>query len=177
MTSPVLDRVVLAEAHWPASPADTPGSLPAIAGFVLSAFNPLVVEVAERCLRAHFGPPPAGRDGDRTAIVLASVRGDVTTADAVAAAVAAGTRVPPLLFFQSNPNAVLGHVAARWGLAGPVVCASPATEPGTDALACADLLFAAGEADRALVIVADLATGRGDNDQAVARLVTARGRA
>ncbi|MGW5053893.1 beta-ketoacyl synthase chain length factor [Actinokineospora sp. NPDC004072] len=153
-----LDRVaVLAEARWSGPDA------PAIAGFVVSNFNPMVAEVARRCF-AQRPPRP------RTGVVLASVRGDTATAAAIAAAVAAGRRVPPLLFFQSNPNAVLGHIAARWGLIGPLVCASPTGEPLADALACAELL--ADEADEVLVITADLARTPDDTDQAHALLVT-----
>ncbi|WP_211239328.1 hypothetical protein [Actinokineospora inagensis] len=166
---------VLASARWPESSVDAAGgdTVAPVAGFVVSLFNPLVAEVAERCLRAYYGQPPAAR-GERTAIVLASVNGDVTSADVVAAAVAAGVRVQPLLFFQSNPNAVLGHVAARWGLAGPVVCTSPTGDPTADAAACAELLFAAGDADAALLITADIAGDTGDRAEAV--LVGARER-
>ncbi|WP_018681765.1 beta-ketoacyl synthase chain length factor [Actinokineospora enzanensis] len=173
-TVPTVDDgpTVLASARWPESDEDT---LPAIAGFVVSTFNPLVAEVAERCLRGYYGAPPATIG--RTAVVLASVRGDVTTADTVAAALAAGKRVPPLLFFQSNPNAVVGYVTSRWGMTGPVVCTSPTGEPMADAMASAGLLFAADEADAALVIVAEQASGASDSDRAAAVLVTARGRA
>jgi len=172
---------VHARAVWPAADGD---ALPPIAGFIVSSFNPLVAEVAERCLRAHYGHPPAdpGRAAT-TAVVLASVRGDTTTATAVADALATGRRVPPLLFFQSNPNAVVGHIAARWGLAGPVVCTSPAGDALADGLAVAGLLLADGAATEVLVITADLAadapdaggtspgTDAGDRDAAVAVLV------
>jgi Beta-ketoacyl synthase, N-terminal domain len=157
---------VLARAEWPVGPADT---LPAIAGFVVSSFSPLVAEVAERCLTARYGTAPAATE--RTGVVLASVAGDVATTDAVAAALAAGRRVPPLLFFQSNPNAVVGYVTERWGLFGPVVCLSPAGDPYTDALDAAALLFDDGAADEVLVITADLAHGPGERDHAVAVLV------
>ncbi|MFJ8044003.1 hypothetical protein ACIRBX_26225 [Kitasatospora sp. NPDC096147] len=104
-------------------------------------------------------PPPTP---DRTGLVLASTSGDRATARAIDTAAASGRRVPPLLFFQSNPNAVLGHVAARWGLTGPVVAISPpkATAPGQvhqDALELAALLLADGDADRILVITAEQA--------------------
>lgn len=63
------------------------------------------------------------------------------------------------MFFQSNPNAVLGHIAARWGLTGPVVAISPARAvPGqvpSDALDLAALLLADGDADQVLVIAAE----------------------
>ena len=113
-----MTTVVLARAAWPADDADI--ELPAVAGFIESAFSLLVAAVAERCLSGYFGVPPAALAlGERTAIALATSTGDLATAAAVAAAVQAGLRVPPLLFYQSNPNAVAGYVAARWGLAGP----------------------------------------------------------
>ena len=52
--------------------------------------------------------------GKVTAIVMVTALGDVTSATRVAAAVDAGKRVSPLLFFQSVPNAVAGYLAARW---------------------------------------------------------------
>ncbi len=171
-----VDLVVLAMAQWPVPGAE----LTPVAGFVVSSFNPLVAEVAARCLRSCFGEPPAPAEfGDGTAIVLASVRGDTGTATAVADAVRTGRRVPPLLFFQSNPNAVVGHVAARWGLAGPVVCISPSVDAPADALtdaladglAAADLVITDGDATAALVIVADQADADGAADRAVAVLV------
>jgi hypothetical protein len=168
-TPPVAagEPVVLARAEW--SVGDP---LPQIAGFVVSNFNPLVAEVAERCLRAHYGTAPADPvRGATTGVVLASVRGDVTTADTVADALREGRRVPPLLFFQSNPNAVVGHVTARWGLAGPVVCTSPSGDPLADGLAVAALLIEDEAATEVLVIVADLATSADERDHAVAVLV------
>ncbi len=168
--SPWLNVIVLARARWPAVPADKLTPLPA---FIASSFSPLVAEVAERCLRTHYGRPPADpARGERTAIVLASRRGDVGTTDAVTQALAGDRRVPPLLFFQSNINAVVGHVAARWGLAGPVVCASPVGDPLTDGLSCACLLFDDGDAAEALVIAADQAYAE-TPDSAAAVLVAA----
>jgi hypothetical protein len=176
MTAPAVTvtcgPTVLARAEWPAPAGATP---PPVAGFILSPFNPMVAAVAERCLRGHYGAPPADpARGERTGVVLASVRGDVATADAVAEALRAGRRVPPLLFFQSNPNAVLGHITARWGLAGPVVATSPAGAALADGLAVAELLLADGDATEVLVIAADLGTGEGTDsggDRAVAVLV------
>jgi beta-ketoacyl synthase-like protein len=159
---------VLARGEWPAGPAD---ELPAIAGFVQSSFSPLVAEAARRCLTARYGAPPATTG--HTGVVLASVTGDTATADAVAAALAAGRRVPPLLFFQSNPNAVVGYVTGLWGLFGPVVCLSPArdADPDADALDAAALLLDDGAADEVLVVTADLARRRDERDHAVAVLV------
>ncbi len=164
------DLAVLARAHWPEGPGDTLTPIPA---FVVSSFNPLVAEVANRCLRAYYGAPPADpARASTTAIVLASRHGDVGTDAAVARALAERRRVPPLLFFQSNVNAVAGHVAARWGLAGPVVCTCPLGDPLADGLACAALLFEDGDASEALVIAADQGDG-GESDRAAAVLVAA----
>lgn len=163
---------VLAQARWPAGDDD---ELPAVAGFIESAFSPLIAAVAERCLSSYFGVPPAApAQGERTAIVVASATGDLATAAAVAAAVQAGKRVPPLLFYQSNPNAVAGYIAARWGLSGPVVCTMPGRAVGGDggdpreeasarasaeALATAGVLIDDGDADAALAIAANAYIG------------------
>ncbi|HYS40647.1 MAG TPA: beta-ketoacyl synthase chain length factor [Pseudonocardiaceae bacterium] len=164
------EPVVLARAEWPVGDEDD--GLPQIAGFVMSNFSPLVAVIAERCLRAHYGSAPADPvRGATTGVVLASVRGDVTTVDTVAAALRDGRRVPPLLFFQSNPNAVVGHVTSRWGLAGPVVCTSPLGDPLADGLAVAALLIEDEAATEVLVIAADLADGADERDHAVAVLV------
>jgi hypothetical protein len=145
--------VVLARSAWPTQP---PAALPAVPGFIVSSFSPLAAHLAEMCLLQYFGSPPAGPDrGQRTAVVLASTTGDIATAVEVARAVDQGRRVPPLLFYQSNPNAVAGHIAARWGLAGPVVCTIPARRGLADAVASAALLIGGAEATAALVILAD----------------------
>jgi 3-oxoacyl-(acyl-carrier-protein) synthase len=158
---------VLARSQWPARPRTV---LPAIPGFIVSTFSPLAAELAQRCLRQHFGDPPADVErGRRTAIVLASTTGDIATAAAIASAVDHGRAVPPLLFYQSNPNAVAGHIAARWGLAGPVVCTIPARDGLADALDSAALLIEGGEADAALVVLAD--QGGPDGDSGVAMVV------
>jgi hypothetical protein len=152
----------LAEARWP------DGQVPApIPGFVISEFSPRIAAVAETCLRSAHGHAPVGPDrGERTAVVLASVDGDTAIAAAVAEAVDTGRRVSPLLFFQSVPNAVAGHIAARWGLAGPVVCTSPCADPFDDVVELAGLLFDGGDADEALLVL----SGSGD-EPAVAALV------
>ncbi len=153
--------VTLACASWPESTVDsTPPELP---GFIVSSFSPLVAEVAGRCLAR-------GPDGTATtAIVLASALGDLASAVHVAAAVDAGTRVGPLMFFQSVPNAVAGYVAARWRLTGPVVCvADPA-----DAVAVARTLIVDGDAERALVILVEQSHHDTGSDVAAAVLVAA----
>ncbi|MER7706597.1 hypothetical protein ABTX81_27340 [Kitasatospora sp. NPDC097605] len=182
---------ILAEASWPDPDAREPEPLPPLPGFAASSFNPLVAETAERCLRARHGAAPAP---GRTALLLASSGGDRATARAIDEAAAdTGRRMPPLLFFQSNPNAVLGHIAARWGLTGPVVAISPAQAPPPgrvpqDALDLAELLLTDGDADQVLVIAAEQADSTGSTgstdgtddadgphgtDRAVALLVTA----
>lgn len=151
---------VLASACWPETAADR--EVPPVAGFIESSFSPLIAEVAQRTLRRRA--PSAAV----TAIVLATVLGDVTSAVRVAAAVDAGRRVPPLLFYQSVPNAVAGYVAARWRLTGPVVCVS-----GTSAaLDIAALLIEDGDAEEALVVHIDIGVADGEGDRAAAILVT-----
>jgi hypothetical protein len=157
---------VLSSASWPETDAD--GEVTALAGFVESNFSPLLAEVAGRALRR--APPPAS--GKVTAIVMVTALGDVTSATRVAAAVDAGARVLPLLFFQSVPNAVAGYLAARWHLTGPVVCVS-GTSAGLDVAA---LLIDDADADEALVVRVDLAVTDGDRDRAAAILVTGRPR-
>ncbi|MFE9202299.1 beta-ketoacyl synthase chain length factor [Micromonospora sp. NPDC007230] len=144
---------VLAEARWP-EPGD--GSPPPVPGFVHSAFPPLVAAVADRCLTRRHGarPVPAGT---RTAVVLVSASGDRASAEHVRATVAAGGRIGPLFFFQSVPNSVAGHVAARWGLDGPVVCLSPTGQPRADGTAEAELLLYDGDADEALLVLIEQA--------------------
>jgi hypothetical protein len=151
---------VTSSASWPESDSD--GEVPALAGFIDSAFSPLVAEVAARILR--------GRDaGDRvTAVVVVTALGDVTSATRVAAVVDAGRRVPPLQFFQSVPNSVVGHLAARWHLTGPVACVT-GTTAGLDMAA---QLIEDADADEALVVRVDLKVTDGDRDRAAAVLVT-----
>ncbi len=153
----------LASAGWPETEAD--GAPPALAGFVASDFSPMIAAVADRCLR-RAGREPAERRGTAsltpTAIVIMSPLGDVTSAAHVARAVDEGARVGPLLFFQAVPNAVAGHVAARFGLAGPVVCLGSG-EGGVDV---AGLLIDDGDASQALVVLAE-----SDPERAVAVLV------
>jgi hypothetical protein len=147
--------VVLASAAWPTETAEEPSQgLPPVAGFILSSFSPLAATVAESCLRGYFGAPPGGPDrAALTGIVLASDTGDIATAVHIARAVDEGRRVPPLLFYQSNQNAITGHIAARWGLTGPVVCTVPAADALADALDSATALIEDGDASAALVIV------------------------
>ena len=154
---------VCSSAAWPET--DAGGEIPALAGFIESNFSPLLAEVAAQALRGRAQPQPAG---NVTAIVMVTALGDVTSAARVAAAVDAGKRVPPLLFFQSVPNAVAGYLAARWQLTGPVVCVS-GTRAGMDVAA---LLIEDADADEVLVVRVDLAVTEGDRDCAAAVLLT-----
>ncbi|MEV6924383.1 hypothetical protein AB0M46_07730 [Dactylosporangium sp. NPDC051485] len=135
---------VQAAARWP-GPEDT--DPPRLAGFIHSGFNPIIAAVAGRCL----ADLPESAPTAETALVLVSDLGDVESAAHVAAAVDAGARVGPLFFFQSVPNAVLGHIAAKHGLTGPVSCVCDAGS-GVDT---ARGLLADGDAHRVLIIEID----------------------
>lgn len=140
----------LAEAHWP-EPGD--GAPPALPGFVLSPFNPLAAAVADRCLTRRHGSRPAPEAvGERTAIVLVSASGDRTSAGYVQQTVAAGGRPGPLFFYQSVPNSVAGHIAARWKLGGPVICLCPVGDADALGREEAAELLRGGEADEVLVV-------------------------
>jgi hypothetical protein len=140
----------LARARW--SGAD--GAPPALPGFVASDFAPSISEVADQVLRAVS---ESGRELGRTGLVLASAGGDLDTAVATAEAVDAGKAPGALLFFQSVPNAVLGHIAKRWALTGPVICLSPNAEEQAEleTRSVARLLLRAGEADMVLILLAE----------------------
>lgn len=131
---------IRAEARWPESGHDqTPPPLP---GFIISSFSPVAAEAAARCLSRRRAGATA------TAILMATARGDRQSAEHVAHTVAEGGLLGPLLFFQSVPNAVAGHIAARWNLTGPVVCLADAAS----ALDAAAQLIQDGDADEALLI-------------------------
>jgi 3-oxoacyl-(acyl-carrier-protein) synthase len=99
--------------------------------------------------------------------VLTSTSGDIGTATAIADALDSGRRMPPLLFYQSNPNAVAGYIAARWGLSGPVICTIVAGDALADAMGCAAELIEDGEATAALVIDASQEQSGSDHGSAV----------
>lgn len=161
--------MVLAEARWPDAGVAEPEPLPY---FVHSSFSPLVAATAGRCLSRWYSaaPVPPG-EGARVALILASVRGDMAVARTIAQIVDSGGRMPPLLFFQSVANAVLGHIATRWGIGGPLLCTSPVTDPQADSLALAASVLADGDADTALVVLAEPACTAGEQDRSRALLV------
>jgi 3-oxoacyl-(acyl-carrier-protein) synthase len=160
----VTALAVLAEARWPESADDV--AAPSLPGFVVSSFSALAAEVAGRCLSQR---DMAAADRPVTAVVMASSLGDVASAIHVAEAVDSGGRVGPLLFFQSVPNSVAGHVAARWQLTGPVVSVG-GMEAGLDVAA---LLIEDADADEALLIRVEQACdgGADTGDRAEAVLV------
>ncbi|MFD3403090.1 hypothetical protein ACFWUU_20570 [Kribbella sp. NPDC058693] len=135
----------LAEGRWDG------GEPPGVPGFVGSAFNPMVVAAAERCLNQVDAEALTG-------IVLVG-DGDRVSAEHVEQAVAEGKRIGPLYFFQSVPNSIAGWIAAKWELRGPVVCV---TEGGLEEAA---LLLDDGDAERVLIVEVDA-------DHAFARMVS-----
>lgn len=160
---------VVAASTWPQSPADI--APPAVAGFVTSSFSPLAIEVARRCLeqRANSTAGTAETEASSTGVIIVSSLGDIAGARHVAQTVDAGTRVGPLLFFQCVPNAVAGHIAARWGLAGPVICLGDERS----ALDAAGLLIEDVDAGAVLLIRVEQAATADEPDRAEAVLLTA----
>jgi 3-oxoacyl-(acyl-carrier-protein) synthase len=151
--SPIPQPVVRHEAWWWVA---EDGEAPVVPGFVLSAFNPLVAAVADRCLTEHYAKPPEPPgDRQRTGLVLVSRGGDRVSAEHVRQTVADGHRLGPLFFFQSVPNSIAGYVTARWGLGGPVVCISPVGPPLAEGIAEAALLMSDGDAEEVLVVIAE----------------------
>jgi 3-oxoacyl-(acyl-carrier-protein) synthase len=168
-TAVTAGLAVLAQARWPDPCAAEPKPLP---GFVASSFSPLVAATAGQCLARWYGAAPIAREeGERVALILASVRGDVAIARAIAEVVDSGGRMPPLLFFQSVATAVMGHIAAEWGIGGPLLCISPATDPAADAMALAASVLDDGDADSALVVLAEQACTAAEEDRSHALLV------
>ncbi|MFJ5231391.1 hypothetical protein ACIQBJ_16015 [Kitasatospora sp. NPDC088391] len=138
---------------------------PPVPGFVGSSFGPLAAEAARRCLDRRPGPVA---ELPVTAVLLVAPLGDLGSAVRVAEAVDGGARLGPLLFFQAVPHAVAGHVAARRGLTGPVVCVAETA----GALEVAGLLLADGDADAVLLLRVDQATAPEAPDHAAAVLLT-----
>ncbi|QYX80920.1 hypothetical protein [Streptomyces akebiae] len=128
--------------------------LPRLPGFVESAFSPLVYEVAARCLTER-----PGGGGSRTAVVLASLMGDTTTADLASRRVVSGRVHNPLLFMQATANSVLGHLSREFGITGQMFSLSTLDDPVTELLAMADLLLEDPELDQVLVVGVELGGG------------------
>jgi len=134
-----------------AAMSDPATAAPPVAGFVESAFSPLVYQTVERCLTARPG------DGSRTAIVLASTVGDATTLDLGSRLLVAGQVHNPLLFMQSTANAILGMLSREFAITGPLLCLSAATDLAGELLSTAELLLDDEDLDRVVLIGVELA--------------------
>ncbi|MFE7273470.1 hypothetical protein [Streptomyces sp. NPDC057623] len=141
--------------------------LPRLPGFVESAFSPLAYEVSRQCLTERPG------DGSRTAVALAALLGDTTTADLASRRMVSGKVHNPLLFMQATPNSVLGHTSREFGITGQMFSVSTLDDPVTELLAMADLLLEDPELDRVLVLGVEL--GGGERLAALYRELTADG--
>ncbi|MEV1065811.1 hypothetical protein [Streptomyces sp. NPDC050263] len=128
-------------------------TLPKLPGFVESAFSPLAYEVSRRCLTERPG------DGSRTAVALAGLTGDTTTADLASSRMVAGRVHNPLLFMQATPNSVLGHTSREFGITGQMLSVSTLDDPVTELLTLAELLLEDPELDRVLVLGVELGGG------------------
>ena len=121
-----------------------------VPGFVESAFNPLVYEVARRCLADRPG------DGARTAVLLGSVVGDSTTTDLASRLMIGGQVSNPLLFMQATANAILGYLSKEFGITGPLVSLSALTDLGSALRDAAEAMLDDEELDRVLVVGVEL---------------------
>ncbi|MEU6227239.1 hypothetical protein [Streptomyces sp. NPDC047042] len=128
-------------------------ALPKLPGFVESAFSPLAYEVSARCLTGHPG------DGARTAVALASLAGDTTTADLASRRMVSGRVHNPLLFMQATANSVLGHISREFGITGQMFSISTLDDPLGELLSMADVLLDDPELDRVLVLGVELGGG------------------
>ncbi|MBV7696199.1 hypothetical protein [Streptomyces sp. TRM70350] len=135
--------------------------LPRLPGFVESAFSPLAYEVSRRCLTERPGGGTSRSEaesggGSRTAVALASLLGDTTTADLASRRMVSGKVHNPLLFMQATPNSVLGHISREFGITGQMFSISTFDDPVTELLTMADLLLEDPELDRVLVLGVEL---------------------
>jgi hypothetical protein len=129
---------------------DDDAPLPKMAGFVESAFSPLAYEVSRQCLTEQPG------DGSRTAVALASLLGDTTTADLASQRMVSGHVHNPLLFMQATANSVLGYLSREFQITGQMFSLSSLEDPVAELLAMADLLLEDPELDRVLVLGVEL---------------------
>ncbi|MFC9681393.1 hypothetical protein [Streptomyces sp. NPDC056948] len=136
-------------------------ALPRLPGFVESAFSPLAYEVVRQCLTERPGV------GSRTAVALAGLMGDTTTADLASRRMVAGRVHNPLLFMQATPNSVLGHMSREFGITGQMFSLCTLDDALAELLAMADLLLEDPELDRVLVLGVEL--GGGERAAAVYR--------
>ena len=148
LTVPTAPLAVLGAGRFEAGDEPRP---PRVPNFVESEFNPLVNLVVGRAL----ADLDAGYQGT-TGFVLISTYGDTTTADVAGRRVAAGKRQSAMLFFQSIPNSILGHLGVTYGFTGPLTCLSSRAMLLSKALAAAELAVEDGT-DRVVVVGVDLA--------------------
>ncbi|MER6140595.1 hypothetical protein ABT174_11095 [Streptomyces sparsogenes] len=134
--------------HTPGRDDEPP--LPRLPGFVESSFSPLAYEVGSRCLTRQPG------DGSRTAVALASLMGDTTTADLASRRVISGQVHNPLLFMQATANSILGYLSREFGITGQTFSLSTLDDPLAELLAVADLLLEDPDLDRVLVLGVEL---------------------
>ncbi|GGU65161.1 hypothetical protein GCM10010211_32840 [Streptomyces albospinus] len=171
-SQPAADRIAEAglslrsQGH---APAATGEPLPPLRGFTGSTFSPATAAAAAACL--HHQPPDTAQ-ALHTAVILVSILGDIPTARTYAQAVDEGQRVPPRIFGTSTPNSVIGHIAPRWGLDGPVVSLSPVGPPLDEGIAVAACLAQDGDANRFLIILTDPTDTRAEHYEATALLLT-----
>ncbi|MER5214841.1 ketosynthase [Streptomyces sp. NPDC002838] len=123
-------------------PGAAPEELPALVGFAVSRFGPLVSAVVTACLSPSGGPDNhVGQKGPKTAVVLATMYGDAVTVDTATQRLVAQKPPNPLLFYQSANTSVLSHVTRRYGIHGPLTCVSAVRDPAAEALRMADALL------------------------------------
>ncbi|MBB5920137.1 hypothetical protein FHR81_001167 [Actinoalloteichus hoggarensis] len=143
---------------WGEAAAGLPGAagraLPALPGFAMSRFSPLVVATARLLLTAESG---ASIGGGTTGIVLATLFGDSTTVDQHTRRQLRGLPHNPLFFYESVHSACVGMISIEYGISGPISCLSLRREFTVEALAAADLLLEDDAVERVVLIGAELA--------------------
>jgi 3-oxoacyl-(acyl-carrier-protein) synthase len=128
------------------------GEAPPVPGFIESQFSPLVKAVVDACVTEAGGVP-----GERTGILLVTTFGDSTTTDTASRRQLAGQVHNPLLFYQSVPTSILGHVTREHRITGPICCISVLDSPISQALEMAAMMIADGDIEQVLLIAVELA--------------------
>ncbi|MEI6035328.1 MAG: beta-ketoacyl synthase N-terminal-like domain-containing protein [Verrucomicrobiae bacterium] len=100
---------------------------------------------------AESGPLPPGR----SALIFAASDGSVSYTRRFYEEVINSGAGSPLLFPETVYNAPASHVAAMFGIDGPVLTIVSDSTAGTDALATAMDVLRSGEADRCLVVASE----------------------
>jgi 3-oxoacyl-[acyl-carrier-protein] synthase II len=98
-------------------------------------------------------------DAARTGVVCGSALGCLDrTQEFLAAVVQNAAKADPILFPETLPNLVPGHVACKHGMRGPNLTVMAGALSGDVALVEAAAILAAGAADRVLVLAGDCLT-------------------